>query len=229
MKKSIKAKSHKTAKKAAKPVVKRPKPSKQPKVVKATLPKPRRVKTPRPAKVVEQTPPQPEPKSEDQSRISDPPRSPVSVPAPSEIPAEGNNIACPRDRAHADTGNPEHGVVDKTFVSPPDASSVRRKIVALLIGLALLLTVATRAHGQSGTQGQLVTDVELKSATTSGTTINNCRSVTFIFRSSFTGTVGGIAFTASDVPLTVRADNGNVLRAIPYSVTAGTLVIAQTH
>lgn len=82
---------------------------------------------------------------------------------------------------------------------------------------------------QSGTQGQLATDVELKSTGQNGSTINNCTQVTFIFRASYTGNIGGIAFTSTDVPLTIRADAGSVLRAIPYTVTAGTLAIAQVH
>lgn len=40
---------------------------------------------------------------------------------PTEIPAEGNNIACAKDRAFADTlpAN-DQPPVEKTFVSPPD-------------------------------------------------------------------------------------------------------------
>lgn len=100
------------------------------------------------------------------------------------------------------------------------------KKLLLIAGIGLSLVTA---HAQTSSQGQLATDVELKSATTTGNTINNCQSVTFIFRSSFTGTVGGVAFTATDVPLTIRAEHGSVLRAIPYTVTAGSLVLVEVH
>lgn len=97
-------------------------------------------------------------------------------------------------------------------------------ITAVALGLAL-----SSVNAQTSTQGQRVTDVELKATGQNGSTINNCTQVTFIFRASYTGNIGGIAFTSADVPLTVRAENGSVLRQIPYTVTAGTLVLVQVH
>lgn len=102
-------------------------------------------------------------------------------------------------------------------------------LIVITLFLAAVWLGLKPTEAQTSTQGQLAVDVELKSATTSANTINNCQSVTFIFRSSFTGTVGGVAFTAADVPLTIRAEHGSVLRAIPYTVTAGTLAIVEVH
>jgi len=108
-----------------------------------------------------------------------------------------------------------------------------KKSIPTLILLAIFAAVIWLGfgpvYGQGSTQSQLAVDVELKSAGASGNTFNNCQSVTFIFRSSFTGTVGGIAFTSTDVPLTVRAEHGDRLRAVPYVVTAGTLCLIEAH
>lgn len=102
---------------------------------------------------------------------------------------------------------------------------MKRTILILAICLAFLVN----APAQTSTQGQRVTQVELKSTGQNGSTLNTASQVTFIFRASYTGNVGGIAFTSADVPLTIRAENGSTLRAVPFTVTAGTLVVVQVH
>lgn len=105
----------------------------------------------------------------------------------------------------------------------------------LLIGAMLLLApianvlLMGEAQAQTSGQGQMAVDVELRGAGSNGNTINNCTEVTFIFRSSYTGNIGGVAFTSTDVPLKIKADNGSTLRQIPFTVTAGTLVIIEVH
>lgn len=100
--------------------------------------------------------------------------------------------------------------------------------IPLLILTILCLSLG-QLQAQTSTLGQRVTDVELKSTGQNGSTIANCTQVTFIFRASYTGNIGGVAFTSADVPLTIQALNGNVLRPVPYTVTAGTLAIVQVH
>ncbi len=102
---------------------------------------------------------------------------------------------------------------------------MKRPILIMAIWFCLLCAL----RAQTSSQGQLVAEVELRGIGANGSTINNCQSVTFIFRSSYTGNIGGVAFTATDVPLTIRAEHGSVLRAIPYTVTAGSLAIIEVH
>lgn len=113
----------------------------------------------------------------------------------------------------------------QSSLNPKENYDMKRPILILVLWLCLLCAL----RGQTSTQGQLVADIELKSTGGNGSTINNCQSVTFIFRSSYTGNINGIAFTATDTPLYIRAEHGSVLRSIPYTVTAGTLCIVEVH
>lgn len=101
-------------------------------------------------------------------------------------------------------------------------------IIAFIIACFIVRFIPD-VKAQTSGQVQLVADVELRGVGANGKTRDDCQQVTFIFRASYTGNIGGVAFTSADVPLTVRADNGNVLRQIPYTVTAGSLVVISTH
>jgi hypothetical protein len=97
----------------------------------------------------------------------------------------------------------------------------------LLIVAMLLALVCGPAHAQTRKE-QSVT-LTLVTATASASTTAGDTRVTFIFGTSFTGTVGGVAFVAADAPITVEATDVNFLRAIPYTCTAGTLRIIEVR
>lgn len=102
--------------------------------------------------------------------------------------------------------------------------------IFILAGIFAFALWIGRAEGQGSTQGQRGLTIESKSATTSDYIHQGCRSLTFIFSSSFTGTIQGIAFAgANDSSLTIPVQTGDVLGDIRYTVTAGTLRMVYTR
>jgi len=89
----------------------------------------------------------------------------------------------------------------------------------LLLLLALLtLSCSTLQSSNLG--------VAITTATTSGTVARGAKSVTFIFGSTFTGTIGDSSFAGStDSSLHIVAPTGDIMLEIPYTVTAGTVRI----
>jgi len=72
--------------------------------------------------------------------------------------------------------------------------------------------------------------VTITTATTGSNTtarLINDRTVTFIFRTGFTGTINGAAFTSSDVPLILKAQDNSTVGPVTYVVTAGTLIVVE--
>ncbi len=93
----------------------------------------------------------------------------------------------------------------------------------------LLLFSLTLSPVMADTQGQ--EQVKVQSVTANGSVGANQRSITFIFGSTFVGTIGGIAFTGgtgADSSLTITAQSGNTLGPVTYTVSAGTMRIVTT-
>jgi hypothetical protein len=96
----------------------------------------------------------------------------------------------------------------------------------VILSLFLLAPIVF-GQGQFGQRNTTVTTYT--SAGSPFNTNNNDRVVIFIFRSSYTGNVGNSAFTSSDVPLRIEAPSGDTLRAIPFTCTAGTVVVVEVR
>jgi hypothetical protein len=65
-------------------------------------------------------------------------------------------------------------------------------------------------------------------ATASGTVSKGMQEVTLIFSSDFEGTVQGVAFDGStDASLTLRAQAGQTLGQVRYTITAGSIRIVR--
>jgi hypothetical protein len=93
--------------------------------------------------------------------------------------------------------------------------------------LVITLFVAAIAPLRADQFTQRNTTLETRTTGQNGSTHDGCRTVIFIFHASFTGTVGGQAFTSSDVPLRLEAQSQDTLRAIPFTVTAGSVVVVE--
>jgi len=92
----------------------------------------------------------------------------------------------------------------------------------LLIALAITLLACPLYAKDLG--------VDITSATTDGTVAARARQVTFIFRSTFVGTISGVAFSGgsgNDAGLTIKAPAGDTMLSIPYTISAGTLIIVR--
>lgn len=82
-------------------------------------------------------------------------------------------------------------------------------------------------------------DVDIVTATTSGTVAGRARFVTFIFNTSFTGTIAGACFAGTagvcsagspaDLSITIPAPAGDTLGAITYTISAGSARIIRTQ
>ncbi len=76
----------------------------------------------------------------------------------------------------------------------------------------------------SGLYGQRTP--EGTTVTTSGTVTQGCRKLTFIFSTNFTGTVLGVTYSgANDASISYDAPTGDIIKAVPYTVTAGNIRI----
>lgn len=96
-------------------------------------------------------------------------------------------------------------------------------MMKFLLSAILSLALINGAFAQART----VRAATFTAATANGTVTGGSKEVTFIFGATFTGTVGGVAFTSTDVPLRITAGYNDVLAAIPYTVAAGTVRIVQ--
>lgn len=97
-----------------------------------------------------------------------------------------------------------------------------KRILLLFVCLIFIGQVYADSFGQRNATAATFTTVGSPFRTS-----DNCRSVTFIFRASYTGQVAGAAFTSTDVPLTITAQSQDTLRSIPFTVTAGTLIVVE--
>lgn len=101
-----------------------------------------------------------------------------------------------------------------------------------LIAITLALVAFCPAYGKD-------LGVDITTATTSGTVAARARFVTFIFNTSFTGTIAGACFAGTagvcsagspaDLSLTIPAPAGDTLTAITYTVSAGSVRIIRTQ
>ena len=102
----------------------------------------------------------------------------------------------------------------------PGAPVVSHKILMKKLLVLVLCLFPFLAFADQGQEQLIVTH-----ATSGTTTVNQARSVTFIFRASFTGTINGMAFTSSDIPLRLEAQSGDTIGPITCVVSAGSLDI----
>lgn len=101
----------------------------------------------------------------------------------------------------------------------------------LLLIAALTATAATTwAQGPNVTiTGKLRTPT-ISTATANGTVAAGTRNVTFIFSSTFTGSILGVAYAGStDASQTFNAGSADALAEIAYTVTAGSLRIVEVR
>lgn len=101
----------------------------------------------------------------------------------------------------------------------------------LILIAAVMATVATTTWAQSNVTivGKLRTPT-ITSVTSSGTVAAGARNVTFVFSSTFTGSILGVAYAgSSDASQTISAGSADALDAIAYTVTAGSMRIVDVR
>lgn len=97
---------------------------------------------------------------------------------------------------------------------------MKRILACLLLFLLTLSPVLAADQGQE--------QVIITTANSNGTVDANARSITFIFSSTFVGTIRGVTFTggaAADSSLTIAAQAGDTIGPVVYTISAGSMRI----